>query len=774
MGIELADQAKVFILTGEWQDLQKGNTLHFWGVSDDGTPVEFFIDTVRPVFFINRENPSLNLPVHYTRKEVKLKSFDFKDADALYFKTQKDLRSAADYLHSRNVRTFESDVDPVKRFLMERFIYAQLQLKGESVKADSGLRFINPKVEPCEFEPQFRTASIDIETGITDGTLYSIAVDLRRPGGEEKVVFMLGDVPSQEQDGRLMIFKTEKELLQSFLAWFKKSDPDIIIGWHVIGFDLMFLENKARELHVSFDISRCGKLTLTERKSGGYYAYIPGRVVLDGPPSLRSAFYSFEDFKLETVAQELLGRGKTIAPGEDKIGEIERYFSQDKRKLAEYNLQDAVLVTEIFSKTGLIDLCVKRAQISGLMMDQLSRMTAAFDNFYLPRLHRAGFVAPDNDNVKTMDNLAGGYVIDPRPGIYDNVIVMDYKSLYPSIIETFKIDPLSMIMSEEDTIQTPGGYKFSKTKHILPEYIGSLMLKRAGAKINKNKHLAQAIKILMNSFYGVMGAYGCRFFHPYLPNAITGTGQWLLLESKKFFEEKGYEIVYGDTDSLFVKLKDGQGPSADLLGKQLALEINVYWKERIRKEFSLESFLEIEFEKHYSRFILTQARGSETGAKKRYAGLIDIDGRHKLEFTGMEIVRSDWTRLAKEFQQELYSLVFSGQDAGDWIRNFVEEVNRGMHNEKLVYRKRLRKDLDLYTKNTPPHVKAARLTNTSSGLIRYVMTKRGPVPIELDHRDYDYQHYIDKQIKPIADSVLGLLGQSFDTLFKPTQLNFFS
>lgn len=770
----MADQAKAFILTGEWQDLQKGNTLRFWGISDDGIPVEFIIDTVKPVFFISREITSLNLPFQFTRREVKLKSFDFRDVDALYFRTRKDLKAAADLLHSQSIQTFESDVDPVRRFLMERFINAQIKLTGECAKEENSLKFINPKVEPCEFDPEFRVASIDIETGIKDGTLYSIAADVSGRGGKEKVVFMLDGNASESGDDFLRLYKTEKELLQSFISWFKKADPDIIIGWHVIGFDLMFLERKARELHLNFDISRGGKITLTERKMGGYFAYVPGRVVLDGPPALRSAFYSFEDFKLETVAQELLGKGKTITPDEDKLSEIERYFSEDKNKLAEYNLQDAVLVTEIFSKTGLIDLCVKRSQISGLMMDQLSKMTQAFDNFYLPRLHREGFVAPDSDDIKASDNLAGGYVIDPKPGIYDNVIVMDYKSLYPSIIQTFKIDPLSMILSEENTVLTPGGYKFSKTKNILPDYIGSLMHKRAGAKRSKNKHLAQAIKILMNSFYGVMGAYGCRFFDPYLPNAITGTGQWLLLESKKFFEKKGYEIVYGDTDSLFVKLKEGEGGDAEVLGEELAREINSYWKERIKNEFSLESFLEIEFEKHYSRFILTTARGGETGAKKRYAGLIESDGKRDLEFTGMEIVRSDWTRLAKEFQQELYSRIFSHQDAGDYIRNFVDEVSRGIHDDKLVYRKRLRKDADLYTKNTPPHVKAARLTNTSSGVIKYVMTKRGPVPIELEHRDYDYQHYIDKQIKPIADSVLGLLGQSFDTLFKPTQLNFFS
>ncbi|MGB5289364.1 MAG: DNA polymerase II, partial [Ignavibacteriaceae bacterium] len=547
-----------------------------------------------------------------------------------------------------------------------------------------------------------------------------------------------------------------------------------VIGWHVVGFDLMFLENKCNELNISFDIARTnGRVSLRQRKPSGYFASVTGRVIIDGPVALRTSFFTFEDYRLETVAQELLAEGKTITQDHDKVDEIERMFREDKAGLAEYNLKDTELVTNIFRRAGLIELSVRRSQLSGLLMDELGMMTAAFDHFYLPKLHRAEYVAPNVKDLDASEHAAGGYVMDPVPGIYDDVIVLDFKSLYPSIIQTFKIDPYSNLKCDIDTINTLNGFKFSSTQHFLPEFIDQLIEQRNLAKKKNDKQLSQAIKILMNSFYGVMGSFGCRFYHPNLPTAITGTGQKLLIDSKTFLAEKGYEVIYGDTDSLFVKLKEGEGEKAKQNGNRIATDLNNYWSERIQKEYSLKSYLEIEFEKYYRKFILTPARGSETGAKKRYAGLLSDNGKETIEFVGMEFVRSDWTRLAKEFQVELYNRIFNNEEIENWLREIVKKVKAGEYDDKLVYRKRLRKDVDEYTKNIPQHVKAARMLPEASGTVYYVITKRGPVPIELKHTDIDYDHYIEKQVKPIADSVLILLGESFDSIVQSDQLSFF-
>jgi DNA polymerase-2 len=299
------------------------------------------------------------------------------------------------------------------------------------------------------------------------------------------------------------------------------------------------------------------------------------------------------------------------------------------------------------------------------------------------------------------------------------------------------------------------------------------MIQRNRAIKEKDKSLSQAIKILMNSFYGVMGSYGCRFYHPDLPSAITSTGKWLLLGSKEYLEKLGYEVIYGDTDSLFVKLKGEEGAEAHLHGNHIADELNVFWKRKLHTDFKVESCLELEYEKYYKKFILTQSRGGETGAKKRYAGLILKDGKEILEFVGMEYVRSDWTRLAKEFQVELYERIFSKKEINNWMNFFIDQVYRGEFDDKLIYKKRLRKDVDDYIKNVPPQVRAAKMLSGTTGTVNYVITRRGPVPVELKPQDIDYRHYIEKQLKPIADSILQLMGKNFESIVKTGQLNIF-
>lgn len=770
----------VFLISSHWRDHNNHLELTLFGISKNEEIIEIIITNYETVFFIPQEADlsSLGFFKNIKRKRVQLKSFQKEPVDCLYFNTQKSLYQARRILEDENFRSFEVDVDPVRRFLMERFINGAITISGEYHQKDHKKVFDNPIIKKLDSEsissPKLKISSLDIETGVASGRLYSIACDIKGRDDDSQIVFMLDETPN-EGSKKYVSCATQKELLTKFFHWFKKEDPDIIIGWHVIGFDFQFLKSKCNEFRIPLDLSRNHlPVKMDQNHQGKWFIEIPGRAVLDGPTSLRGAFYNFDDFRLETVSQELLNKGKLIDSNQDKIDEIEDQFENNKPSLAEYNLMDCILVNEIFTKTDLIDLFINRVFISGMLLENVGRSTAAFDHYFLPRLHRNGFVAPSLKDVVPQDHAAGGYVMDPLPGFYKNILVLDFKSLYPSIIRTFKIDPLSLHMNHVAPVLLPTNYVFSRDHHILPECVEYLLKKRSEAKNNKNAHLSQAIKILMNSFYGVMGSFGCRFYHPQLPNAITKTGQWLLKESRSFIEKKGYQVIYGDTDSLFVKIDD-DSDLQDSTGENLAADINHYWENRIKDDFELESYLEMEYEKCYYQFVLPYSRGNTTsGAKKRYAGLLHKNNSTEIEFIGLEAVRSDWTAIAKQFQNELYDRFFKQLELDNWIRDFVKQILAGNCDNQLVYKKRIRKKLDEYVKNVPPQIKAAKLLNNNNIKdIRYVITPDGPVPTELKPKKIDYQHYLDKQIEPIADSLLNLINKDFKKIVYPQQLKLY-
>jgi DNA polymerase-2 len=180
----------------------------------------------------------------------------------------------------------------------------------------------------------------------------------------------------------------------------------------------------------------------------------------------------------------------------------------------------------------------------------------------------------------------------------------------------------------------------------------------------------------------------------------------------------------------------------------------------------VESRLELQFERLYLRLFLPAVRHGTAGARKRYVGLVPAKGgaeaRDQVVFTGMESVRGDWTEMAKEVQRGLYTRLFADEPVEDYLRAIVVQVRAGHHDARLVYRKGLRKAPEAYTTTTPPHVAAARkLGRRVRGRIAYVITLDGPEPVEEQHHLLDYDHYVEKQIRPVAEPVLGLLGLDF-------------
>lgn len=760
-------QLEGFILSGSTNDFEGHLQLKLYGQSDEGS----FLVTInhfQNYFFLESKTPTpfKSLNGHYVSKVL--------------CKTNSELKILKKKFEDTGLKTFEADIRPIERYLMDHEFYAQVKISGAAIFKEGLIHFVDPIITKSNYYPKCKIMSFDIETG-KDGSLYSLGYSYRSSIGIENSVFMLDREGIESSTQEYFFCKSEKIILQLFQDSIKRLDPDIITGWNVIGFDFHFLEKKSKQLNCPLYLARGTKpLELYQNARGEWSLNLEGRVVIDGPWALKSNFFNFESFKLNNVTKSVLGEAKDIDEDEvyDKWEEIERRFREDKISLARYNLKDAQLVLDIFEKIKLLDLLINRSLISGLLLDRIGGSTAAFDHFYLPALHRYEYVAPNVADVEWMRQAKGGFVLNPKVGIHQNVLVMDFKSLYPTLIQTFLIDPLSRVDRVINPLKTPNGFSFSRDHHILPEKIKNLLEKRAEAKRLKNGNLSQAVKILMNSFYGVMGSSGCRFYQEDLPDAITGTGQWLLKTVISFLEEKGLSVLYGDTDSLFVEFKSKENYEVE--GANVVASVNHFIQKRLLDEYAVDSKLEIQYDKFFKKLILTSTRGVGEGAKKRYAGLMlknTEDGlKEEIVLTGMEYVRSDWSLLARNFQYELIRRIFYNENHEEFIYQTLKELEDKKHDHELVLVKKLTKPIEEYVKNIPPHVKAAKLLLDHKGItkrrLEFVMTKRGAIPIELPHADIDYDYYIERQLAPVADSILSLIGESFEGIRSPQLLLF--
>ncbi len=756
-----------FLLNYTGRDERGRFVLRLYAVTPDHRPVRITVDNYRPLFFVARTTSASLTAAAAERAPLPLRTMSGEDADCLYFRTIDARRRAARLLREKLCRVFETDVSPAQRYLMERMIRGGMRVEGTCTEHGGRLDFVNPKVRGADIDVSLRVLSLDIETNARSGEIYSIACT-----GDREAVFVRGEGEATET---IQFCDSERSMLQSFFDHLASEDPDILIGWNVVDFDLSVIADRCRRLRIPLRLGRDkGAEILPADPASGRTSTprLPGRVVLDVPTMLRALGYTFEQYSLDHVASVMLGRHKEItARGQEKIREIDRLYAQDKAGLAHYNLEDTRLTMEIFTKAGILPNTVERTRRSGLLLGRAGASVAAFDFLYLPRLHREGYVAGDVADVPApVSPLAGGFVMEPRPGLYENVLVLDFKSLYPTIIMTFKIDPLGRVAPSDNRIRGPAGPSFAREPSILPAIIAELMQARGEAKRAKNPYLSRAIKLLMNSFYGVMGTTGCRFFAPELAETITASGRYLFRETVAHIESStGHRVIYGDTDSLFILLGPGVEAEATETGQRIAGETTAWLREHLREGFGVESALELEFETHFRHFFVPALRGTTQGSKKRYCGVVERDGRLELAFKGLESARSDWTEAAKEFQRELYLRMFTGRPVKDYVRATVEELHSGTCDKKLVYRKHLRKQLHQYTGSPPPHVRAARMLDSPPRVVAYCMTAEGPQPVEKLTAPLDYDHYVETQIRPVAEPVLAWLDLDFTRIVSDQQ-----
>ena len=773
-------KARGFILQASYRviserDGRRVPVVHIYGRLEDGATFLVRDFRQRPHFYIRAADAerarALGTPdLQATDKQT----FDGVPVCRIEVETPTDVPGLRDRLHAAGIETFEADIRFAVRYLIERGIKGGCEIDGEAALG-TGITWVfdNPQLRPADAQIAPRVLSFDIETDAKAERLLAIA--LYGPGVDEVLIV---DGSHRAMPENAIGFASESAALDAFCARVAAIDPDVLTGWNIVDFDLSALQRVATRLRHPFNLGRdAGALRI--RKAKGYFgsgnADIPGRLVLDGIDLLRGAFVRMDDYSLDAVAREVLGEGKA-ADGNvrDRIGEIIHNYRHNLAAFALYARTDARLAFDIVERLNLVPLAFARSKLAGMTPDRVAASIASFDFLYLTELEQRRLVAPSvhGDDARVYAAQQGGHVLEPVAGLHRNVWVFDFKSLYPSIIRTFNIDPLAYVANPPpfvDLIETPGG-AFGREPAILPRMLDELFPRREAARKTGDVVAAHAIKILMNSFYGVLGTPACRFHNPALANAITGQGRDLLLWSKQWFETTGFKVLYGDTDSLFVQSGTDDPVKARDQGPRLAAALNTDLARFINERWRLPSRLELEFEKLYLKLFLPRVRHGSGGARKRYAGLLDGEDTANVEFVGMEVVRRDWTALAKQVQRELYHRLFSDQRIDEYLADVVRKVRAGEFDASLIYRKNLRKGADAYTATTPPHVAAARKSNQpAERLISYVITTAGPEPIDNVRHPLDREHYVAKQVKPVAEPVLASLGLDFERVIGDDQ-----
>jgi len=763
---------------------QGKSVIYAAGRLENGETFGLLDDRVPPCFYLrDSDRPGLDSVLHQYRAAchpTEYVTMDGEPVQRLTLATVRDLRLLEKVLDGRGVRTYEADLDYAMLYRITRQIQGMVEMEGAWLPSQHVHRFyINPTLTPAAGQTDLTILSLDIETDAQASRLLGVSLvswQLQGAAVAEEVL-LIGPSRADDPPG-ITALANEKQLLECFRERVIGLDPDIITGWNVIDFDLTVLEKLFKKHGLVFNLGRTKEASFA--KPSQYFGkgkmVLRGRQVLDALQLVRLSLNSFEDLRLNTVAQELLGRGKTLAieEWEDAAQRIEQAWRENRADFCEYVLEDARLVRDILQKQGLLELTLTRSLLTNLPLEKAWGSVVAFETLYIAALRQRGMVAPTR-GVDAQDEIAGGtggLILEPFVGLHEHVLIFDFKSLYPSVMRTFNIDPVAWIqgqtMDRKAVIAAPNGAVFAREPAILPEILHGFFKHRAAAKAQGQTAAAYSYKIIMNSFYGVLATDACRFADRQLADAITTFGQKLLRWMQAYFIGRGLDVLYGDTDSLFVAVPDlKEMDIAAILsrGQQLCLEANQALAAALQAEYQLDSHMELEFEEYFRYLLLPADRQGEGSRAKNYAGL-QVDQRsQRLEIKGMEAVRSDWTPLAKRLQRDLLTMLFQKTPPSQMmthVQTLIRALQAGRLDDELVYRKRIRKPLEAYTRTTPPHIKAARLLPRTVRVIRYVMTKQGPQPLGFVKAPLDYEHYRIKQILPIVEGLAPFAGFDAD------------
>jgi len=563
-----------------------------------------------------------------------------------------------------------ADIPFIHRFMYDLDLGGCVTVTGDLVPDGSQIleRYTTPLVieakefEPCEpFKPNLKILSFDIENSISSGMLYTLCCAIRWENKELTTECLHG---------------TEKEIIEGFKRLVYESDPDVITGYNIDGYDIPTLRERAK-LH------RMGELTLGRNRTGfkevsNRFWRLSGRLIADAWWNAKRELRPKQE-TLNYVAKSLLGEEK----GDVNPQEIDREWSQDPEKVMEYCKKDAILALKILEKIEVLDKFQDLSTVSKLPLDDVlnGRTSSLIDSILIREADRRGIGVPCTHHTGKREKIEGGFVLDVEPGLSHWVCVLDFKAMYPSIMIGNNICFLTLTKDPgKDTITSPVGANFLRPeaqRGLIPDLLRSLMADREKWKVqmktvsdeDQKKYyngLQDAVKILMNSFYGVMASSFYRFTDPIIGASITAFARERIKGIIEQLRKEEIEVIYSDTDSIFVRSpKDG-------------LENALKFGERLAKRFS-KGHAVLEFEKILQSFFTH-------GKKKRYVGQIVWPKEERL-VRGYEIRRTDSFDLQSEALTAVFDHVLDGDiDGGIKTarQSVIDTLNGNVPTEKLV------------------------------------------------------------------------------------------
>ncbi len=577
-----------------------------------------------------------------------------------------------------------ADIPFVQRFLYDLNLPSTVTIEGMEVEVG---KYLTEKVykvskfnDAEHFKPELSYLSFDLENSLDDDTIYTICAVVDN-GKERKRCCFDGD---------------EETIIKDFLSFVSEEDPDVITGYNINGYDIPMIVKRGEHLGMnSLPLGRDG----SELKTVGNRMWrAAGRIIADTWWAVRSEL-NLKRETLNDAALEVLNEEKMDV---DPL-EMDREWAENPEKVKKYCLKDAELALDILLELGVMDKAMDMATVSRLPVDEglNGRTSTLVDSILIREADRKKLGVPLTRRGGKRGNIKGGYVHSIEPGLYYWVSVLDFKSMYPSIIMENNI--CFTTLSENGEIASPTGDRFmsrSQKEGLLPTILSNLMEERDDVKKKmrtsrgKDKEyyngLQNAIKILMNSFYGVFASSFYRFTDPRIGESITAFARENIKKVIDDLESEKLKVIYSDTDSVFF-----QSPEEDL-------DKTVKLSRRIAEEQSRGDIV-LEFEKVLNPLF-------SHGMKKRYVARV-VWPEEDMLVRGYELRRSDSFDAQNESLEEVFNHILDGDLKGamETARNRVDMVRSGnLKKEKLVI-SRSCKDFDSYVNpNSMPNVQAAR------------------------------------------------------------------